>query len=303
MRFQGFKANSVSLGLLVLLGFIWGSGYTLAKFAMTHGVMPLGYAFWQSLGPALLVTGFIFLTRQGLPYDKAHLRYYAITGFLGIALPNTNMYFVAAHLPAGILAVIVNTVPILTYPLALAFRLERFQWLRCIGVIAGVLGILSIVGLSQALIAGHLNLWACLALISPLSFACAALYIHKKRPQGTAAISLTAGMLGFSTLFLLPLMIAVGGFYPLTLSFSPAEGVILLEIILSSAGYILFFILIARAGPVYYSLVGGIVALTGLFWGFIIYQERLTSSDLYATLVILLALVLVSFPSYQRNKQ
>lgn len=53
-----------SILLLIVLGFIWGSGYTLAKFAMTNGVNPLGYAFWQSLGPALLLTLVSFFTKQ-----------------------------------------------------------------------------------------------------------------------------------------------------------------------------------------------------------------------------------------------
>ncbi len=288
------KTRVISLILLILLGFIWGSGYTLAKFAVTHGVSPLGYAFWQSLGPALCVLVFVVLSRDRFVWDKAHLRYYAVTGFLGIALPNTNMYMVAAHLPAGLLAIIVNTVPILTYPLALLWQLERFSGLRFIGVILGFSGIVCIVlpsTLGSVAIIG--NAWACLALLSPLSFSLAALYIHKKRPLETSAISLTAGMLSLSTVFLLPLMLYSHSFYPLVHLNAP-ELVVILEIILSTIGYILFFILIRRAGAVYYSLVGGIVALTGLFWGYWIYNETLSARDVYATALILLALALLS---------
>ncbi len=289
------KTRAIPLILLIALGFIWGSGYTLAKFAVTHGVSPVGYAFWQSLGPALLVILFVLFSRDRFVWDKEHLRYYAVTGLLGIALPNTNMYIVAAHLPAGLLAIIVNTVPILTYPLALLWQLERFSGLRFLGVIVGFSGILCIVlpatlGLATFSTA---NAWACLALISPVSFSLAALYIHKKRPAETSAISLTAGMLSLSTVFLLPLMLYSHSFYPLTRLNAP-ELVVLLEIVLSSVGYILFFILIRRAGAVYYSLVGGIVALTGLFWGFWIYDETLSQRDIYATLLILAALALLS---------
>ncbi len=283
----------IPLILLISLGFIWGSGYTLAKFAVTHGVSPLGYAFWQSLGPALFVTSFVLLSQRRFLCDKTQLRHYAVTGLFGIALPNTNMYLVAAHLPAGILAIIVNTVPILTYPLALLWRLEQFRLLRLLGVIAGSIGILGIV-----IVGSHASMnfngWACLALLSPLSFAVTALYIHKQQPLQTSAIQLTAGMLLFSTLFLLPLMLYGKGFYSL-LQWNAATAVVILEIILSSIGYILFFILIKRAGAVYYSLVGGIVALTGLFWGYIIYHETLTAIDIYATLLILTALGILSF--------
>jgi drug/metabolite transporter (DMT)-like permease len=296
------KSRAFPLILLIALGFIWGSGYTLAKFAVTHGVSPLGYAFWQSLGPAILVTLFVFFSKDRFIWDKVHLRYYAVTGFLGIALPNTNMYIVAAHLPAGLLAIIVNTVPILTYPLALLWQLERFSWLRFCGVIIGFSGIVCIVlpstlGLTTLSTA---NGWAALALLSPLSFSLAALYIHKKRPVETSAISLTAGMLCLSTVFLLPLMLYSHSFYPLTRLNAP-ELVVILEIILSSIGYIVFFILIRRAGAVYYSLVGGIVALTGLFWGFCIYNETLSLRDIYATALILAALVLLSVKASKKT--
>lgn len=298
------KISMVPLVLLVLLGFIWGSGYTLAKFAVTHGVSPLGYAFWQSLGPALLVSLYVFFTKEAFVWDKTHLLYYAVTGFLGIALPNTNMYLVVAHLPAGLLAIIVNTVPILTYPLALFWQLEHFRLLRLAGVILGFIGILCIlfptqIGLSAT--SGQTG-WACLALLSPLSFALASLYIHKKRPPQASAISLTVGMLIFSTVFLIPLMGYTRSFYPLV-HLGAAEGVVILEIILSTIGYILFFILIKWAGAVYYSLVGGIVALTGLFWGYLIYDESLNVLDVYATLLILCALALLSLPFRTKKYQ
>ncbi len=113
-----------SVLLLLTLGFIWGAGYSLAKFAITNGAPPLGYSFWQSLGPALLLSVvYFFKQRKSLPI-LLHWRYFLLCGLLGIALPNTNMYYAASHVPAGLLAVLVNTVPLIVYPLALLFRME-----------------------------------------------------------------------------------------------------------------------------------------------------------------------------------
>ena len=87
---------------LILLGFIWGTGYTIARFAMTHGVPPLGYSFWQSLGPAVMV-GLISVLLQRNSFKKLtipSLQYYLISGLTGIVIPNTTMYFAAPHLPA-----------------------------------------------------------------------------------------------------------------------------------------------------------------------------------------------------------
>src|SRR5438128_3889036 len=123
-----------SFGLLLLLGLIWGTGYSIARFAMTHGVSPLGYSFWQSLGPAVVLWLLMMLMRRKTnpstirPTSKIHTYcYYVICGLTGIVIPNTNMYFAAEHLPAGLLAVVVNTVPILAYPMALLARVESFD--------------------------------------------------------------------------------------------------------------------------------------------------------------------------------
>ena len=90
----------LSLNLLILLGFVWGTGYAIARYAVTHGVPPLGYTFCQSLGPALLLTFLVALQKptHSNAFTLSHLRYYLISGLTGIAIPNTVMYFAAAHL-------------------------------------------------------------------------------------------------------------------------------------------------------------------------------------------------------------
>lgn len=69
--------------------------------------------------PALLLTLVSFFTKQTRLLHPVYWPYFFICGLIGIAIPNTNMYFIASHIPAGLLAVLVNTVPLLVYPLAL----------------------------------------------------------------------------------------------------------------------------------------------------------------------------------------
>ncbi len=291
---QGIVIDMRSLTLLLTLGIIWGSGYTIAKFTIVQGVPPLGYAFWQSLGPALLV-GFAAKAQQCAPkFDKQHTLFYFICGLLGIAIPNTNMYFIAAHIPAGILAVMVNTVPIITYPLALMFRQEKFDVLRLTGVILGFAGIFFIVVPHPHWQQFSFNGWELLALLSPLSFALCAIYITAKRDVNASALTLSSGMLITSTILLLPLLIFTNDYYQLWPPFKIQDYLVMLEILLSSLGYILFFKLLSRAGPVYYSLVGCIVTLTGLVLGWLVFTEQLSHWNFLAVALILLSIYLVS---------
>ncbi|MCL9682563.1 DMT family transporter [Legionella maioricensis] len=278
--------------LLILLGFIWGSGYSLAKFAMTNGVSPLGYAFWQSLGPALLLTFFCITTKQTPFLRPEYWSYFLICGLVGIAIPNTNMYFIASHIPAGLLAVLVNTVPLLVYPLALFSGQEKRDRWRFLALLLGMTGILLIVGISTT---GFYSSWTLLAMLTPLGFALCSIYIGARQPLEINSLQAASGMLLAASFLLIPLVISQHAFYPLSGPLTIVKQIIILEIILSSLGYLLFFILIRMAGPVFYSLTGGIVALTGLFWGYLVFGETPTSIQSMAVALVIFALFLLSW--------
>ena len=275
---------------------------------MIHGVSPLGYSFWQSFGPALLLLLFLGISRHPFGCSKRHLTYYVFSAISGIALPNSLMYFSAAHLPSGFLAIMVNTVPIFTYPLALLIQQEQFQVRRCLAVALGCLGIFSLILLLQ----GHFSFteawihggmkWALLSLLSPLSFAICSIFIAHRTPTQSSALSLSVGMLLCSTLFLSPFVIETHQFYALHFPLSFTDALILIEILLSSLGYLLFFALLQRSGAVYYSMVGGLVAIFGLLWGHLFFAEHFTGLSYFPIALILFAIVLLSSHSINHRK-
>lgn len=295
MAFLRLSKPLLGLTLLLLLGFIWGTGYSLARFAMTNSVPPPGYSFWQSLGPVIII-GLILLVRGGktIKLSVPAVRFYLICGLTGIAIPNTSMYFAAPHLPASILAMIVNTVPVIAYPMALFTGLERFNRQRMTGIVLAFLGLMLIILPPSSLPSPEMVPWALSTLITPLSFAFCSIYIATRKPEGGDTLTLTAGMLGASSLLLIPLVLLTGSFYYFHFPLTLPDWVILLEIILSSLGYLLFFQLIKIAGPVYYSLVDTIVVLTGIFWGHVIFSEQLNQWTAAAVCLIIIALLLVT---------
>ncbi len=290
------------LALLLLLGSIWGTGYSIARFAMINGVNPLGYSFWQSLGPAVLISLLVWAKRMPMPISFSHCRYYFICGLTGIALPNTNMYFAAPHLPAGLLAVVVNTVPVIAYLMALASGLERLNLTRLASVAVALCGLMLLLIPKTSLPAPDMMPWVLSALLTPLCFAFCSVYITRFRPPNSDSFALAAGTLIFSSILLAPLVFWTSSFYTFHLPLTLPDGVILLEILLSSIGYVLFFQLLKVAGPVYYSFVDTIVAMTGLVWGYIIFDERLNSWTGAAVALILFSLLMISRQQINRVK-
>lgn len=287
--------------LLFSLGLVWGSGYAIARFAVTNGVHPLGYTFWQSLGPAVILALICMLTRQPLSFKSKNIFFYFICGLIGIAIPNTNMFYAAQHLPASLLALIVNTVPIMIYPMALLNRQEKFQWLRLFSVFCAIIGILFLILPKVSLPNFHQTSWIIFALITPFCFALFATYINPHRPHNSTPLSLAAGMMICSTLIISPLIISTHSFYPLVWPFSFVDWIIILEIGLSSLGYVLFFSLLKIAGSVYYSMVDGVVAMTGLFWGILLFGERFNRWEILAIIFILSAIGLMTWQQKCNN--
>ena len=84
------------------------------------------------IGAAMLLP-YCVVRHGGVPLDRAHLAFYVIAGALGTALPTMVLFSAAAHVPAGVLAIVTALVPLFTYVLALACGVERYRATRAGG--------------------------------------------------------------------------------------------------------------------------------------------------------------------------
>ncbi len=280
----------LSILLLIILGVTWASGYAIAGYVMNHGVSPYGYALWQSFGPFLCLF-LIQLIRRDIKVSKQGFVYALICAVTAIVIPNLLIYFAAQYLASGILTVLANVAPIFTYPLAIIFGQERFKLSRFSFIVLGFIGILLIIlPASQHLFINFSNAWLYLALLIPFGYALGAVFIARFRPESGNVLNYSMWMLLISTLLLSPLTLSQGEFYPLVIS-DFNSWLIMLEVILSAFGYVLLFLLIKRVGPVYYTLVNAIAALTGVLYGVLLFKQVFTWQIYLAIAIILLAIV------------
>jgi hypothetical protein len=138
-------ARSAALMMLLLVGSMWGLTFSFAKAASEAGIGPLAYGFWQTTGAGSVLLLVCALRRERLRLDRHHLAYCLICGALSLAAPNFILQLVIGHVPAGVAAIIITTIPLVTYPLAMAAKLEVFVARRAIGLILGFMGALVLV--------------------------------------------------------------------------------------------------------------------------------------------------------------
>jgi drug/metabolite transporter (DMT)-like permease len=285
------------LAMLLLLGTLWGASFSISKIAIQAGVTPLGYAFWQSFGPAALLILIGLLRGERLPLTRRHLLYYFVAGQLGLSIPNITFYFVIEHIPAGLMAVVVTFAPVITYLMALLIGMEAFRLQRGLGVLLGLSGALLLILPETSLPSPELLSWVLLAFITPTFYALNSIYSAKARPPDGHSLSLAAGMLAGAAVVQTPVVIFLGDFYMPFPPFGVADAALLAQVVLSSLAYVLFLEILRLAGPVFFSQVGYIVTLTGLLWGAFFFDERHSLWIYGATLMIISGVALVNWRS------
>ncbi len=283
------------LALLLLLGSIWGGGTSVHKFVSVSGIAPLGGVFWQSFGATVVLLLICTVRRTPIGWSRRHIAYYGIVGAFGFALPNANMLFVLREIPAGTMAVILTSAPVMTYLFALAIRTESVVPARAIGVTLGFVGAMVLVLPGGSLPTPDARPFALLALLTPFAYVAANLYAERGRPETGDPLTNAAGMLAFATPLLFVANMAAGTFHPLWADFGAVEAAMLGYSILTALTFFLFFKIIQMSGIVYLSQVGYVVTVVGLGVGMITFGERPTPLNYAAIALIFAGVALVNF--------
>lgn len=288
----------LTLILLLFLGADWASGYAIAGYVMQHGVRPNGYAFWQSSGPFLCLL-IIQLIRSDVKPVAGGFKYALGSGLFGIAIPNLLIYYAARTVDSGILTVLANLAPLFTYPLALIFHQEKFNKTRLLLVLLGVFGMVTLV-FPNKIKSDIVNIWLVLSITIPFCYAFAVVFISRYRPATGDVLNYSLWMLFVSTAVIAPLTLATGEFYSLGLNYNTF--LIILEILLSTVGYVLLFIIINRVGPVFFILVNAVACVCGVLYARLIFNQHISDLSYGAICLIIMAILGMAISYRQKVK-
>lgn len=286
-------------GMVVLLGAMWGLAFSLAKISRTNGVPPLGHAFWQASGAGVILL-VVCWARGNLPrLSAAHIRYYLFAGLVGFAIPNASMVFTLNYVPAGVMAVLITTVPVLTYILAISFRMERFALVRAVGVGFGLAGAMLILLPSTSLPDPAMAAYAAIGLITPVTYAIGNIGMAHWRPQGPGghSLSMACGMTVTAGIGLgIAMLVADHGYVLGQDGWQLRDTAISGQILITAVAFGIFFELLRMVGPVVAGAVGFAVTCFGILWGMAIFGETHSLWIWGAVVLVLIGLGLVNKP-------
>jgi drug/metabolite transporter (DMT)-like permease len=290
------------VALLLLLGSIWGLTFSLAKIGAEVGIPAFGYAALVHGAVGAVLLGLAAARRIRIPLDPSTRIYALVAGLASSGIPAMINFTAVRHLPAGLLAVIVTLAPVLTYAFALALRVEKPAARRAAGTAIGLAGALLIVLPRASLPSPDLLPWALFAMMTPVLYAAANLYVARARPAGANSMALAGLTQSAAGVAMLAAAAAAGQVFVPGPPLDAAQTALLVHALGGALAQLLFFEITRVAGPVVLSQVGYVVTLTGLFWGWAIFGERHSAWVWLATAVILAGVVLVTWPGRRPAK-
>ena len=281
------------VGILLLLGIGWGSTQSLGKMAVSSGHQHFGLIFWQLVIGAVLLGAVNVLRRRSFAITAAGLRFAVVIALIGTLIPNSTFYMSVAHLPGGVMSILISTIPLLSFPLALLLGMDRFSARRLLGLCFGLVGVALIALPQSSLPSPEMVAWLPVAMIGPLFYALEGNIVAK---WGTAGLDAVQAMFWASlvgAVMALPLTLLSGHWInPL-----PPYGVPELALIASSCVHALVYAayvwLAARAGAVFAAQTAYFVTGSGVLWAMLLLGERFSGWVWAALAVMLVGLFLV----------
>jgi drug/metabolite transporter (DMT)-like permease len=278
----------VPLLVLILAGAAWGATQPLSKTAVSEGYRHFGILFWQ-LGIGALVLGALCLLRgTPLRWQRRDLTLYVIIALIGSVLPGISSYSAAVHLPSGVLSILLSTIPMLAFPIALAMGHETFRWRRLAGLSLGFCGICLLILPKASLPDSVLIIWVFVALISSLFYALEGNVVARMGTNDLDAVQVLCGASLVGTVITLPLAVLSGQFIDPRFPWGAPDQAIVASSLLHAAAYTGYVWLVGRAGPVFAVQVSYLVTLFGVTWAMLFLGERY-SPYFWAALAVMLA--------------
>ena len=286
---------------LFYMGSVWGLSFSLGKIATKLGGTPIGIAFWSSLFAGIILLIFTTLRRRYMRFDSQNLFLFLILALIGTAIPSVCFYYAASKIPAGVLAITVTLVPILTYALATVLRLEKLVAKRILGIILGALAILFLVVPETSLPDRSAVIWILVACISSICYAAENIVLALRNLGGIGPIRMACGMSLIGALLLGIVGILTKNIFIIAIPFDDLSWTILALAVINVTAYTLFIFTISQSGPLFASQVGYLVTLSGIFWGILLFDES-NSIWVWVSLVTMLIGLMFVSPSEKKEK-
>ncbi|MBI1376149.1 MAG: EamA family transporter [Frankiales bacterium] len=269
--------------LFAAMGVIWGIPYLFIKIAVVE-LSPVTIAGLRTLLGALVLLPLAARAGALRPALRAW-PYVVAFGLMEMAVPWVLLGHAEQRVPSGFAGLMLAAVPIVGTVVAwLLGERHALTPVRLAGLAVGVLGVAGLVGLDLA--GGTIDLLSVVELLAVATLYAVAPAMAARRLAHVPSVGVIAGSLGVVAVLYLPWTFL--GLAPGLPSTEVVVSVLVLAFVCTALAFVLFFALIAEAGPVRATVITFVNPAVAVVLGIVVLSEPLTVGTLIGFPLVLL---------------
>jgi drug/metabolite transporter (DMT)-like permease len=279
--------------LLVALALLWGTAFLFIKIALFE--LPPTTLVAARLGIAALVLTLAVRARGlSFPSELGTWGRYLLMGIVGNALPFALISFGQTRVGSGVTGILMSVMPLVTLVLAHSFVPgERMEARTLLGFLVGFLGLLVLSG-PEALLefAGESSELPFQAAILAGAVCYAVNSVLARRLASLPPLVSSATVMWAAVLVVAPVSLAIDRPWLLRPDLGTLAAVGWLGLGATALATILYFRLVATAGPTFLSLMNYLIPVVALSAGVAVFDEPTPGSVLSGLILILAGLAI-----------
>jgi len=280
-------------GLLLLLCFVWSLSFLLAEILL-ESVRPFTIVFNRVFFASIVMVILIKLLGKRFPASRKNIFLLFLLGLTNNAIPFSAIVYGQQFITGGLASIINTNTAFFTLILSsMMFVDERLTMIRLLGIILGITGVIIAIGPSELLSLSVDNLGQQCIILATLCYAISTTMARKFIKGVDPLVSVTVMLL--SSAFWMGIIVLYMEGLPL---FTPSTvniiSIGLLAVLSTSLAYILYFMLLERAGAGTTTLVTVLIPPFAMIMDAIILKEEITNPQVAGFMFVAVGVVMVA---------
>ena len=275
------------LVFLIFLGSSWGFYFSMLKIAVLSGISYVGIAALTTLGVGAGMIAIAVARGRKPGWSGRHHGFYLVCALSGYLVPIVTELVVIAHMPAGVLTLIVGMAPLVTFLIAWLVKTDRVTLVRGGGVLLGAFAIFAILLPDANTSEDVAWRWLLLATIVPVSYSIHHNFAARFWPGRDDSYQVACGEAVYASVLMIGLSLFTWQWQDVQ-TWNAGHTAIVIMALIALVDIYVYFELIRIKGPIYTSHANYVMIVSGVFWGMMIFAER-PSPWMWLSAVLLLA--------------